>query len=128
MSEQQPTQQPTPAPGDTYTIDGTPVITRTAAEWDTLRTNTATRNPDDIAQQLAERKAAWAQGRKAFEAAQAAPATRRGVRRFSRLVADAVRSVINPAALIASKATTQPTPTHDQRIDRAITTRRAVAL
>lgn len=108
------------------TADGTPVIIRTNAEWDTLRAQTATRNPDDVARQLAERKAAWSQQRKAYEAAQtkavevkkAKTATAR-VRRFARLAADAARSVITPAALIADQLTPRPVTANDMAVAAA---------
>lgn len=54
----------------THTTEGTPVITRTATEWSEMRTQATTRNPEEVARQLADRAAAWSQKRKAYEAAQ----------------------------------------------------------
>lgn len=71
---------------------------------------TTTTDRAALAQELADRKAAWSQERRAYEAAQAKAARPARVRRFGRLIADAVRSVVNPAALVEAKATEQPAP------------------
>lgn len=99
----------------------TPVITRTATEWDNLRTELGYRPADEVAAELEARKAAWSQQRKAYEAAQDqahAEAQEQQarldrvarVRHLGRLATDALRSVVTPATLITDKATQQPTP------------------
>lgn len=97
--------------------------TTPATEWDTLRAELGYRPSDEVAAELEARKAAWSQKRKAYEAAldqahaeaqeeqarldRAARTAR--VRRFGRLVADAVRSITNPAALVQAQQPEQPT-------------------
>lgn len=91
-------------------------------DQDTLRAELGYRPSDEVAAELEARKAAWSQKRKAYEATldqahaeaqeeqarldRAARTAR--VRRFGRLITDAVRSITNPAALVQAQQPEQP--------------------